>query len=101
MKAVFLVTLIAAFFMSLNPVQSDDLWMYLTLGRRLFTLGEFGETDPYVFAFPNYHWHVWHEWLSYVIYYSTYLLGGFQALMILKAALVAIAAAIVWKSGER
>lgn len=95
------LTISAIFFLLICPAQTDDLWMYLTLGRRLFTLGEFGETDPYLFTFPNYHWHVWHEWLSYVIYYSLYMATGFRGLIVLKALLASIAAGLVWKAGAR
>lgn len=74
---------VAVFF----PIRSDDIFMYLALGKR-FLSGEFPEIDPFLFSMPTFHWHTAHEWGSYIIFYLTYLLGGYTALIALKAALL-------------
>lgn len=95
------LVLLFVFILGLSPVHSDDLWMYLALGRKLFTDGGFGDTEPFLFTFPGFHWHVWHEWFSYVVYYSIYLVTGFRGLVVFRALLVTCAAALVWKAGSR
>ncbi|MGE4131673.1 MAG: hypothetical protein AB7F86_08540 [Bdellovibrionales bacterium] len=89
------------FVRALVPVGADDFFMYLALGRRLWIHGEFGATDPYIFTIPDFPWYLWHEWLSYLISYGTYSVGGFQGVMILRSLLVTLAAALVWKTGQR
>jgi len=100
-RILFALTLLAVFFRALEPVRSDDFFMYLALGRRYFELGEFGATDPFLFTIPNLPWHEWHEWLSYLLYYQLHQLGGFQAIILLRAVMVSTMAVLVWKSGER
>lgn len=100
-RSIFLLSGVAIFLLFLFPVQSDDLFMCLALGRRLFTLGEFGATDPYLFTIQNYQWHLWHEWLSYLVYFGLFTAFGMTGLVVLKAALVVAATTLVWRGGTR
>jgi hypothetical protein len=100
-KTAFALTLAAIFCLSLTPVRTDDLFMYLALGRRLAELGGFGSTDPFLFTIPDYHWHLWHEWLSYLLYYFLHRLTGFHGIVIFKAMLTSLGAVLVWKAGSR
>jgi hypothetical protein len=45
------------------PVQSDDIFMYLAIGRRFFNDGRLPRIDPFLFSLPDYHWHITHEWM--------------------------------------
>ena len=85
MALALLTVVVAVFF----PIRSDDVFMYLALGRRMFN-GGIPATDPFLFSMPNYHWHVLHEWGSYFFYYAAYLVGGFSGVIALKALLIGL-----------
>jgi len=95
------LSVVAVFLLALTPIRIDDLFLYLTFGRRLISLGEFGPVDPYIFTIRDYHWDLWHEWLSYLVYYLMYELGGYDGIILLRATLVATVAALILKSGLR
>lgn len=80
--------------MSCYPVQSEDIYMYLALGRKFFSTWQLPTIDPFIFSINNYHWTTLHQWFGYVIYYSAYLLGGFDAVIIFKTILISTIASI-------
>jgi hypothetical protein len=88
--AVFLYIFFLAFF----PVISDDLFMYLALGRRFFAEGKFPLVDPFLFSLPNCHWNILHEWGTYLISYKLYLWGGWTAIICAKTFIILATAAI-------
>ncbi len=98
---LFLLSGVAVFLLFLVPVQSDDLFMCLALGRRLLTLGEFGATDPFLFTIRNYEWHLWHEWLSYLVYFGLFAALGMTGIVVLKATMVVAATTLIWRGGRR
>ncbi len=93
--------LAAILLLALDPVRLDDFFLYITFGRRLFSLGSFGATDPFIFTIKDYHWDLWHEWLSYVVYFSTYSLGGYKGVIVLRALFVGAAAGIILRTCAR
>lgn len=87
---VLLLLALMAFF----PVQSDDVFMYLAIGRRAAHDGSPPATDPFLFSIPNYRWHINHEWAAHRIAYGLYQAGGWTALIIGKTALILATACI-------
>jgi hypothetical protein len=84
------------------PIQSEDLFMYLALGRRYFETGSFPAQDP--FLFPATHsWTILHQWLSYLVFYGLYWLGGFSAILFAKTlAIVGILAfPLIWARKDK
>jgi hypothetical protein len=73
--------------MAFVPLGSDDLYMYLALGRKLLA-GGLPSIDPFLYSIPEHHWHVLHEWASYVYYYCSYLLFGFNGIVVANAFLI-------------
>src|SRR5437870_9914408 len=67
-------------FLSFFPVQSDDIFMYLAIGRRFFREGGFPRIDPFLYSIPNYYWHILHEWASHLLAYGLYQFGGWTML---------------------
>lgn len=102
MEIVFLIiNMIAVVLFSIAlstfPIQSDDLFFYLAVGKRFFNLGYFENIDPFLYSIPNYRWHIMHEWLSYILFYSIYNLAGFVGITIFKNIIVlTIVALIFW-----
>ncbi len=92
---------IAVFLLCLSPIRLDDLFLYLTFGRKLIGDGGFGPIDTLIFTIKDYHWELWHEWLAYLIYYGTHSLAGYEGLIVLRATLVAATSFIVWKACAR
>src|SRR5262245_22518463 len=76
------------------PVQSDDIFMYLAIARRVMREGTFPPVDPFLFSIPNYHWHILHEWGSHLLAYAVFSLAGWTGLIVAKLALILLSAAI-------
>ena len=64
------------------PIQDGDVFFYLSLGRKLFENGSLPDKDPFLYTIQD--WTIYHEWLSYVLYYSAYLISGFAAVILFK-----------------
>jgi hypothetical protein len=99
--AVLLMLGLLAFF----PVQSDDIFMYLAIGRRIVREKAFPTIDPFLFSIPDYHWHVMHEWASHLIAYGLFCLGGWTLLIVAKTLMLLGAASAglitAWRLGVR
>lgn len=65
------------------PIQSEDLFMYLALARDFFQHGKFATSDPFVYPVIQY-WTILHQWLSYFIFYGAYEAGGYNAIIAFK-----------------
>ncbi len=83
--------------LSVFPVQSDDVFMYLAIGRRIVEQRAFPKLDPFLYSIPDYHWHVLHEWAAHLLTYAIFKLAGWTGLIIAKTALVlAMASVSLW-----
>ena len=71
---------------SVFPLQSDDLFMYLAMGRRFLETGSLPSADPFLFE-PR-PWHMYHQWLTYLFFYGSYKLGGYSLISAAKTALL-------------
>jgi hypothetical protein len=79
--------------MAVFPIQSDDVFMYLAIGRRAAHDGRLPTIDPFLFSIPDYHWHILHEWGAHRLAYALYVAGGWTALIAGKTALLLAMAA--------
>ena len=74
--------------MAIFPISSEISFSYLAIGRRFFQAGALPKIDPFIYPIPNYPLEVYPEWLSHVLSYGIYKLGGWNALIVVKAWLV-------------
>ncbi|HTU92317.1 MAG TPA: hypothetical protein VMF69_19705 [Gemmataceae bacterium] len=82
-----------AFLLASTPARNSDLWLHLASGRLLSAAGLPDGTDPFASTTEGVFW-VNHTWLSDVLLYQIYRLGGGTALVIIKAILTALLAAL-------
>jgi len=80
---VFAALLIVS--VSMFPLMSDDLFMYLAIAREYLKTGSFPATDPFLYSIPNFSWTIMHQWLGYLVFYGLYVLGDFNLIVILKS----------------
>jgi hypothetical protein len=97
------VVLLLLGLLSFFPVQSDDVFIYLAIGRRMVHDKAIPVIDPFLFSIPNYHWHIAQEWASHLIAYALYVLGGWTLLIVAKMLLLLAAAGMAlvtaWRLG--
>jgi hypothetical protein len=89
-----IVTMLAA-----HTAADADLWGHLRFGADAMASGRLPLHDPYSFT-SDIAW-INHEWLSETIFAATYASGGATALNVLKIAIVAGVAALVWRHLRR
>ena len=91
LDAVWLAIAAAYPFVVLNfanlPPDDGDFWWTMVLGRATWTGGGLPAVDPLPYT-PTPSPYVQAQWLAGVIFYGTYLLGGFEGLLVLRAAIV-------------
>lgn len=74
---LFLLAFVVTFF----PLQTSDVFMYLSLARELLQTGRFFDLDPFLFTSNSFQLPFAHEWLSYFLTYSIYKVGGFHLII--------------------
>jgi hypothetical protein len=85
-----------AFLLASTPAHNSDLWLHLASGRWLLSKGGLPDgTDPFSSTTQGVFW-VNHTWLSDRILYQIYKLGGGTALVVGKAILIALLAALLF-----
>ncbi|MFN4140917.1 hypothetical protein [Aestuariivirga sp.] len=77
-------------------LREPDLWWHIKTGEWMWEHGAFPTTDPFSFTFADQPW-IAKEWLSQVIYFAVHSLAGWNGVMVLAAASVALAAAALYK----
>lgn len=81
------------FLLAATPARNSDLWLHLASGRSL-SFGQLPDgTDPFSSTTPGIFW-VNHTWLSDLLLFWMYKLGGGTALIVGKAVLTALLAAL-------
>ena len=91
------VVVIGAFVLGLRQISDSDVWTHLAHGRALVAARGVPPHEPFTYpgaAMPYYNT----EWLFGVALYGTYALGGLSAVVLLKAALLAVTAALLWRT---
>jgi hypothetical protein len=82
---------LALFFLvvlSIFPVASNDVFLYLEIGRRFFSGEGLPGTDIFRFTAPGAPLDLHHELGAMLAYCAAYIVGGFGALVVLKTALL-------------
>ena len=85
----------SAFLLALTRIDDPDAFTHLALGRDLVQQRGFPAHEPFSFGsldLPYYN----SEWLFDVVFYLAYLIGGTAGVIVLKSAIVALVAWIVW-----
>jgi tetratricopeptide (TPR) repeat protein len=85
----------AAFVLALTRIEDPDAFTHLALGRDLVQQRGFPAHEPFSFASADSPYHNT-EWLFDVVLYLGFLAGGTAGIVLLKAAIVALAVAILW-----
>ena len=87
-------------FGALSTIADPDLWGHLRFGLDIITSGHVRTTsDPYSFTADRPF--LYHEWLGGVVMGVAYRVGGTWGLMVLKAFLAIIPAALAWSALKR
>lgn len=84
-KLVWVFVALFILSVSLFPLMSEDLFMYLAIAREYFKTGSFPATDPFLYSIPNFQWTIMHQWLGYLVFYGLYVLGDFDLIIVLKS----------------
>jgi tetratricopeptide (TPR) repeat protein len=87
------LTCILAFLLASTPAHNSDLWLHLASGRLLSAGQLFDGTEPFSSTTKGVFW-ANPGWLSDVLGYQVHRLGGGTALVVAKALLVALLAAL-------
>ena len=87
---IILTTLLFVLSVVLHPIQSEDLFIYLSIAREYFKTGQFPVYDTFLYTLPNYQWTIMHQWLSYFFYYAAYLIGDFNFIILVKTFLIGL-----------
>jgi len=99
-----------------GPVADTDAWWHLKTGQYIVQQHKLPVPDP--FAWTTYMWkpayageevtryfNLTHEWLAQVFFYGTYALGGFPAMVLMRAAWMTafcgLAGWVVWRRTGR
>ena len=77
-----------------------DLWWTLALGRAVWTTGGLPPHDPLAFT-PTGEPFLYAQWLAGLLLYGAYRWGGFELLLVLRAALVAATFALLYHGSRR
>ncbi len=91
------VVVAGAFLLGLRQIGDSDVWTHLAHGRALIAARALPPHEPFTYpgaALPYYNT----EWLFGVALYLAYALGGFTAVVVLKASLLALTAALLWRT---
>jgi hypothetical protein len=102
--AVWLIVCVAYPFVVLNlsllQVDDGDLWWTLALGRAAWQAGTLPTVDPLAYTAASAAY-IQGQWLANLIFYGSYLLGGMDLLVILRAAIVAVVFGLLYSGCRR
>lgn len=100
LDGVWLAIAVAYPFAVLNfsPLTADDgdFWWTLALGRAVWAAGALPAADPLALT-PTPTPYYYAQWLAGWLLYGTWRLGGFELLLVLRAALVAVTFGLVYR----
>lgn len=86
---------LALFIIATREISDPDFWWHLRTGQFIVETRAIPRTDPFSFTNADHPW-ITHEWLTQVGLYALYALGGFPALILTFATLIALAFALVY-----
>lgn len=76
--------------LSIFPIVSDDLFLYLQTGKTMVDTGSIPKNFGFTFTLPDYEMEMMGEWLSCVFFHLVHLASGWNGLIFFKTALVAL-----------
>jgi tetratricopeptide (TPR) repeat protein len=88
------------FFLALEKIHKPDVFWHLATGEWILAHGQMPHTDPFSSTVHGKPWMDW-EWLFQVAIRVTYAQGGFNALVIVKAVVVMLAALVLFGTSRR
>ncbi len=98
-RVLLLAILIAALALSLFPLRNYDVWHHMKFGEVVVREGRVPWAELFSFTGRD-HW-INPAWLAGVIFYGVHALGGIDALIVLKALMVAAAFALMLHTARR
>ncbi len=81
----------------LLPIQPNDFWWYLRLGKTITTAHIIPSTDSYTFTRAGQPI-IYHSWLSAVVMWGAYHWGGPTLTVLLRAMLLAVFYVLIWQT---
>lgn len=95
-RRLFVVLFVVALFaMAVRETLDPDMWWHLRTGELILADG-LPRYDPFSFTVPHHRW-ITHEWLSQVFMWVAYQAGGFTALIVVFAAIIALTFWLVYR----
>jgi hypothetical protein len=82
--------------LSIMPLASDDVWINVKAGERIWREHAIPAVDDYSFTRAGAPW-INHEWLANVIFFGAWAAAGVNGLILLKALLVVATALVMWR----
>src|SRR6185295_9956589 len=89
------IPIVSAFLLALTQIDDPDAFTHLALGRDLVQHRGFPAHEPFSFGSLD-HAYYNSEWLFGVVFYLGYLVAGAAGVILLKSAIVALVAWILW-----
>ncbi len=86
--------------LSITPVVSDDVWIYLKTGELTLASGRILSTDDFSFTLTGARW-VNHEWLANLVFFGAHQVGGPWGLIALRCALLLAMAGLLLRMARR
>ncbi len=87
------VAALLVFFVLLFPVtrqEDPDVWFHLSVGRHIWTTGEFPSMDDFLYTVPDGRPFTSHKWLFQATIYPVYLLFRMEGLVAVKSLLIGL-----------
>jgi hypothetical protein len=84
-KVVIGVLFLFVFFLFLHPIETEDVWWHLSVGRWIFQTGAVPQFDPFPFSGEQIAWTGHNQWLGSLWQYLIYKVGGLGGLKIYRA----------------
>src|SRR6266436_10398102 len=104
LKILFTVVVVLAlafpFLLALEKVSESDTFWHLKTGEWILSHGTIPRTDPFSATVYGKPWLDW-EWLFQAVIYSVYSWGGFNALVVAKAAVVFLTGLVLFLACRR
>lgn len=89
----------SAFALGITKVQDSDAWTHLALGREMVARRGFPPHEPFTFPSADMPYHNT-EWLFDVVLYLAYTGAGLTGVIVLKSAILALGAWVLWKDAS-
>src|ERR1039457_4748582 len=98
--AVVVLALAFPFLLALEKVSDSDTFWHLKTGEWILSHGSIPRTDPFSATAYGKPWLDW-EWLFQAAIYGVYTWGGFNALVVVKAAIVFLTGLVLFLACRR